>query len=168
MHRDNMSPLTLMASPDFPAVQVPRVAASSREAVWTFIDTASPTVFTHEIAETGVGRFLTPTDLRQAFQGESVTVSISHGGSAFRPLAGSKVPGRRMSFADFATYVESSNRESSERLYLSQFPLDTAPAVLGSDVATLSYVPDSSSPVTKNLWFGPAWHDFSFALRSES
>ncbi len=155
MHPDNMSPLTVMASPQFPAVQVPKVVASSREVVWTFIDTASPTVFTHDIAKTDVGRFLTPTDLRQAFQDESVTVSISHGG-AFRPQAGSRVPGRRMPFADFVTYVESSNRESSERLYLSQFPLDTASVVLGSDVATPSYLPDGSSPVTKNLWFGPA------------
>jgi hypothetical protein len=66
-----------------------------------------------------------------------------------------------MHFAEFATYVENSNRQSEERLYLTQFPLDATPgvptlAILGSDVATPSYFPDDYSPVSKNLWFGPA------------
>ena len=151
----SMSPLTVMASPQFPAAQLQRVVVSSREVVWTFIDTASPAVFTHDIAKTGVGRLLTPNDLRHAFQDESVTVSVSQGG-AFRPQAGSEILGRRMPFVDFATYVENSNHQTSERLYLSQFPLDTTPVILGSDVATPSYIPDGSSLVSKNLWFGPA------------
>lgn len=148
----SVSPLTVMASPQFSAAQVPTVVASSHQVVRTFIDSASPAVFKHDIAKTGVGRLLTPNDLRDAFQDESVTVSVSRG-RAFRSKGGS---GRRMAFADFATYVENSNRQSSERLYLSQFPVDTTPAILGSDVATPSYIPDGSSPVSKNLWFGPA------------
>jgi lysine-specific demethylase 8 len=154
MLRDSMSPLTVMASVQFPAAQLPKVIASSRQVVWNFIDTASPTVFTHDVAKTGVGRLLTPNDLRDAFQDESVTVSVSQG-RAFRYEGGSEISGRRMPFADYATYVENSDRQSSERLYLSQFPVDTIPAILGPDVATPSYIPDDSSPVTKNLWFGP-------------
>ena len=150
-----MSPLTVMASPQFSAVQLPRVVASSREAVWKVIDNASPAVFTHDIAKTDVGRLLTPDDLRHAFQDDAVTVSISHG-SAFRPQSGTEILGRRMPFADFAAYVENLNSQSGERLYLSQFPLDTIPIILSSDVATPWYIPDGSSPVTKNLWFGPA------------
>lgn len=83
-----------------------------------------------------------------------MTVSVSQG-RAFRSQGGSEILGRRMAFADFATYVENSNPKISERLYLSQFPVDTTPAILGSDVATPSYIPDGSSPVSKNLWFGP-------------
>lgn len=52
----SMSPLTVMASPQFHAAQLPKVVASLRQVVWTFIDTASPAVFTHDIAKTGVGR----------------------------------------------------------------------------------------------------------------
>lgn len=156
MPSSSMSPLTVTASPHFHAVQLPRMAASSREVVWTFIDAASPAVFTHDIAKTGVGRLLMPSDLRRAFQDESVTVSVSQDG-AFRSQTGLEVLERRhMPFADFATYVENSNQQTSERLYLSQFPLDTTPVILGSDVATPSYIPDRSSLVNKNLWFGPA------------
>jgi hypothetical protein len=61
-----------------------------------------------------------------------------------------------MPFSDFATYVENSNRQSNERLYLSQFPLDAIPVTLGFDAATRSYIPDGSSLVSKNLWFGPS------------
>jgi hypothetical protein len=148
-------PLTVTASPRFPVAQVPRVA-SSPDVVRTFIDTATPGVFTQDIAKKSVGQLLTTKDLRQAFQNESVTVSMSRGG-AFRPESGSaEIPGRPMQFADFATYVENLNRQSGERLYLSQFPLDAKPAILGSDVATPSYFPDGYSPVIKNLWFGPA------------
>jgi Cupin-like domain len=150
-----MSPLTVMASPQFPAAQLPRVVATSRELARTFVDTASPAVFTHEIAKTVIGRLLTPDDLRHAFQAEPVTVSVSRG-RAFRSQAGSEILKRSVPFADFATYVENSDSHSSERLYLAQFPLGTAPAILGSDVATPSYIPDGSSPISKNLWFGPA------------
>jgi hypothetical protein len=150
----SMSPLTVMASPQFHAAQLPKVVASLRQVVWTFIDTASPAVFTHDIAKTGVGRLWRLKTLENAFQDESVTVSVSQG-RAFRSQGGSEILGRRMAFADFATYVENSNRKISERLYLSQFPVDTTPAILGSDVATPSYIPDGSSPVSKNLWFGP-------------
>jgi lysine-specific demethylase 8 len=153
MPSGSISSLTVLASRQFPAAQVPRVAASSSEVVRTVIDTASPAVFTQDISNTG--RLLTPNDLRHALQDENVTVSVSHGG-AFRPQAGAVIPGRRMPFADFATYVENSNRQSSERLYLSQFPLDTTSVILGSDVAMPSYFPGSASPVIKNLWFGPA------------
>jgi Cupin-like domain len=155
MPSNSVSPLTVMTSPQFPTVQLPKVVSSSREVVWTFIDTASPAVFTHDIAKTDVGRLLTPNDLRHAFKDESVTVSVSQGG-AFRSGVGSEILGRRMPFADFATYVENSNRQSSERLYLSQFPIDATPVILGSDVATPPYIPDGSSRVSKNLWFGPA------------
>ncbi len=156
MPPSSMSPLTVMASPQFPAAQLPRAVASSRKVVRTFIDTASPAVFTHDIAKTGAGRLLTPNDLRRALQDEFVTVSVSQDG-AFRSQAESKISERRrMPFADFATYVEDSNRQSNERLYLSQFPLDTIPVILGSDVATPSYIPDGSSLVSNNLWFGPA------------
>jgi hypothetical protein len=61
-----------------------------------------------------------------------------------------------MPFADFATYAENLNHQSDERMYLSQFALDSTPNILPSDVATPWYVPDGASPVTKNLWFGPA------------
>src|ERR1700730_8950656 len=155
MTTNNMSPLTVTASPQFPAAQLPRVVASSREVVWTLIDTAAPAVLTRDIAKTGAGRLLTPNDLRGAFQDESVRVSVSQDG-AFRSQARSNISERRrMPFADFATYVETSNRQSSERLYLSQFPLDTIPVIHGSDVATPSYIPDDSSLVSNNLWFGP-------------
>jgi hypothetical protein len=147
--------VTIIASPQFPAAQLPRVVPSSPEAAWTFIDTASPAVITHDTTRMDLGRLLTPNDLRHAFQGESVTVSVSQGG-AFRYQAGSKTLARRMPFADFATYVEKPNHQSSERLYLSQFPLDTTSLVLGSDLATPPYIPDGSSLVSKNLWFGPA------------
>lgn len=143
-------PSSVIASPEFPAAQLPRMAAS---AVSNFIDTASPAVFTsHEIAD--VGRLLTPTDLRHAFQDESVTVSVSHGG-VFRPQAG-VVLGRRMLFRDFATYVENSNYQSSEKLYLPQFPLDAIPMILKLDVAAPPYAPDDSAIISRNLWFGPA------------
>ena len=155
MHPSSMSPLTVMASSQFPAGQLPKVLASSREVVWTCIDAASPVVFTYDMAKTDVGRLLTPNDLRHSFQDEAVTVSVSRGG-AFRPHAGTEILGRRMPFADFASYVENLNSQSGERLYLSQFPLDTTPKSLPSDVATPWYLPDGSSPVTKNLWFGPA------------
>lgn len=149
------SPLTVTASPQFPVAQVPRVVASSPHVVRTFIDIATPGVFTQDIAKTSVGRLLTPKDLRHTFQNEPVIVSVSRGG-AFRPQSGSEIPGRRMHFAEFATYAENSNRQSRERLYLSQLPLDATPAILGSDVATPSYFSDGCSPVSKNLWFGPA------------
>jgi hypothetical protein len=68
MLSDRMSPLNVMASPQFPAAQLPRVVASSRQVVWNFIDAASPVVFTHDIAKMSVGRLLTPNDLREAFQ----------------------------------------------------------------------------------------------------
>jgi len=146
-----MSPLSLVASPHFPAAQLPRMAAS---AIRTFIDTASPAVFSsHDIADTG--RLLTPADLRHAFQDDSVTVSVIHGG-AFRPQAGGTRYGSRMLFRDFATYAESSNRQNSETLYLSQFPLDTAPLILRPDVAAPPYTPNDSVPISKNIWFGPA------------
>ena len=156
MPPNSMSPLTVMASPQFPAAQLPRVVASSWEVVWSLIDTASPAVFAHDIAKAGAGRLLTPNDLRGAFQDESVMVSVSQDG-AFRHRAGSNISERRsMPFADFATYVENSNRQSNERLYLSQFPLDIIPVNFGFDVATPSYIPDGSSLVSNNLWFGPA------------
>jgi hypothetical protein len=155
MRAGNMSPLTVTASPEFPATQLPRVVASSRQVVWAFIDTASPTLFTDDTAKTGVGRLLTPNDLRHAFQDKSVTVSVSQGG-AFRAEAGSQNLRRRMPFASFVDYVENPSPQGSERLYLSQFPLETTPAILGSDMVTPAYIPNGSSPVTKNLWFGPA------------
>ena len=155
MAPSSVSPLTVMTSPHFPAAQLPRVVATSREVVWTFIDSASPAVFTDGIAKTGIGRLLAPNDLRDAFQAEPVTVSVSRGG-AFRSQAGSEILKRSVPFADFTTYVENSDGQSSERLYLAQFPLDTAPLILGSDLATPSYIPDGSTPISRNLWFGPA------------
>jgi hypothetical protein len=155
MLSDRMSPLNVMASPQFPAAQLPRVVASSRQVVWNFIDAASPVVFTHDIAKMSVGRLLTPNDLREAFQDESVTVSVSQV-RAFRNQGGSEIPGKRMSFADYANYVENPDGRCNERLYLSQFPVDTIEAILLSDVVTPSYIPDGSSSVSKNLWFGPA------------
>jgi Cupin-like domain len=154
MRTNSISPLTVTASAEFPAAQLPRVVASSRQVVWDFIEAASPMVFTHDIANTSAGRSLTPNDLREAFQDKSVTVSVSQGG-AFRAEDRSLNVRRRMPFADFAAYVENPN-PGSERLYLSQFPLDTLPVILGADIATPSYIPNDSSTVTKNLWFGPA------------
>jgi hypothetical protein len=149
------SPVTIIASPQFPAAQLPRVAPSSREGPSPFIDTASPAVIAQDAARMDLGRLLTPHDLGRALQGQTVTVSVSQDG-AFRYQAGSKTLARRMPFSDFATYVDKPDHQSSELLYLSQFPLDTTSLVLGSDLAASPYIPDGSSLVSKNLWFGPA------------
>jgi hypothetical protein len=154
MDPSRISPLTVTASPKFAVAQLPRVAASSHETVWTFIDKASPAVFMHDPAEPRTDRLLTPNDLRRVFQDESVGVSVSHGG-AFRPPAGSEIPGRRMRFKDFAAYVDL-NHHGDEQLYLAQFPLGAAPHIRESDLATPSYIPADLALVGNNLWFGPA------------
>lgn len=151
----SMSPLTVMASTQFPVAQLPRVVSSSHAAVATFIDTASPVVITPDVTKMGVGRLQTPNDLRRAFRGESVTVSVGQDGT-FRGQAGSKSLMRRMSFDDFANYVENSDGQSIERLYLSQFPLDTTSLVLGSDLTARAFIPESSCVLNTNLWFGPS------------
>ena len=75
---------------------------------------------------------------------------------AFRHQPNAKMQAKQMLFSDFAAYVEWGSGQSSERLYLSQFPVDAAPAVLRPGIAVPSYIPEDASGVIRNLWFGPA------------
>lgn len=155
MTTGEMPPPAVMASPRFSLTQLPRVA-SPHECVQDFVGSASPVIFTPDRAKTNAGHLLTPGDLRHAFGDEAVTVIASEGG-VYRSDSGSKSSGRRMPFAEFADFVETSDRNDGERLYLAQFPLDIMPLILGSGAATpASYIPDGSSMVSNNLWFGPA------------
>lgn len=44
---------------------------------------------------------------------------------------------------------------SNERLYLAQFPINSTPIILEPDVAGFPYIPEGSTFINKNLWFGP-------------
>ena len=146
--------VTVLPSSLSPVAEIPRVAFSSHDALLKTIDAATPAVLTTGLTRKGVERLVSPQDLRRAFGGDQVTVSISHRGS-FRPKAGTEIAGTRMPFADFATYVENPG-QSADRLYLSQFPLDSGRLNLGIDVDPPSYLQENFAPVSTNLWFGPA------------
>ena len=147
-------PLAVIASPRFPAREVPRLAAASRQAIRRVVDAASPMVFRPDATKAN-GRLLTPDDLMEVFRDATVTVSLSHGG-AFRSREASDLSRRRMPFADFAAYVERSSFENIDRMYLSQFPVDGIAGIPGTDMITSRYIPEGAASVSKNLWFGPA------------
>ncbi len=146
--------LAVMASPDFPIAPLSKIVAPSSREIQTVIDNAQPALFTQNPANNSAGRLLTTDDLKQAFADQSVTVSVSKTG-AFRYEPQSRTRPMHMPFSAFAGYVENVNKQSTERLYLSQFPIDAAPEVLACDIAT-PQMPEETSAVTRNLWFGPA------------
>ncbi len=146
--------LSVMASPDFPIAHLTRIVAPSSREMQTVIDIAQPALFTRNPANNSAGRLLTTDNLKQAFGGQSVTVSVSKTG-AFRYEPESRTRPMHMPFSAFTGYVENVNQPGTERLYLSQFPIDAAPEVLACDIAR-PHMPEDASAVTRNLWFGPA------------
>jgi len=150
--------LTVTGAPNSPIARLQKIVAPSPREIQTFIDNAQPALFTQNLENKEgahkANRLLTTGDLRHAFSNQSVTVSVSKTG-AFRYEPQSKTQPGHMPFSAFADYVENANRLSAERLYLSQFPIDAMPEILGHDVAT-PHMPKDTSPITKNLWFGPA------------
>ena len=158
MANGSSSTMSVLSPPDFPCTPLPRVSAPVLEGPWNVIDGTCPVVISPEAGAMSSGRRLTPENLRLAFGGASVTVTVSQDG-AFRyqpgSRAGSSAAARRMPFSDFATYVENAGTDG-ERLYLSQFPLGPTSLDLGSDVAGPPPLPDGSLLESTNLWFGPA------------
>jgi lysine-specific demethylase 8 len=127
-----------------------RIVRPSVKEMQCLIAEAKPAVFTQDPAE-----LLTPGDLSDVLGDRPVLVSASTTG-AFRHQPDVKTQAKEMPFSDFAAYIECASGQSGERLYLSQFPIDAAPAVLRPGIAVPSYVPEDASGVTRNLWFGPA------------
>lgn len=153
MTSKRIPPLTVVGSAQFPAAQLPRVSCSSRADVAGLIDAGRPVVIT-PAEELGAGRLQAPDDLRHVFNGLSVTVSAAQDRSS-RLQTGATNMSRRMTFADFASYVENPHERGAESLYLSQFPLDTVPVELGSELMEPSFMPEGCSVVSTNLWYGP-------------
>lgn len=137
-------------SKNFQTTSLKRIVRPSVSEMQCLIAEAKPAVFTQ-----GPSELLTPRDLSAALGDRSVMVSASTTG-AFRHQPNAKTQAKEMPFSDFAAYVEGSSARSRERLYLSQFPVDAAPAVLRPGIAVPSCVPENASGVTRNLWFGPA------------
>jgi lysine-specific demethylase 8 len=146
--------LTVLATPDLPIADLPEIVAPSSREIQAIIDNAQPALFKQSATGKAAGRLLTTDDLKRAFCDQSVTVSVSKTG-AFRYEPQSKTQPRYMPFSAFAEYAENVDTLSTERLYLSQFPIDAAPEVLARDVAR-PRMPEDTAAVTRNLWFGPA------------
>jgi hypothetical protein len=134
---------------------LPHILAPSPEDVQAAIDHAQPALFRGVGPPTGgAGRLLTTNDLRESFGDKPVTVSVSKTG-AFRYELRSMTKPKIMAFSEFAAYVENTNRRSTKRLYLSQFPIDSVPDIIRRDIA-VPHMPAPTWAITKNLWFGPA------------